>query len=150
MPLSDKDVAVRQDYANGLTLVQEQVEWYSKRASELKTRAQNSDLIVISAGAAVAAIPTMVTGPFGGLLVSILGVLIAVTQGAQRIFRSSEVWPGYREAAEALRREYRMFSYGGGVYESDFDAACATYLKRTEEIMANEQKRYFHDLKSDA
>lgn len=149
MALNEQDVDIRKTFADAKDLFQEQHDWYDRRASELKSRAQRSDLIVIGAGAIVAAVSALAASMvWASYFVAALGVLIAVVQGAQRVFRSSEIWPGYRMAAEAMKAEYRMFIYGGGIYAIAYDDACALYLERLHTILADEQKSYFEDMKA--
>lgn len=147
MPLSDAQSAERRAYANNLTEFTDQLAWYDQQANHFKTRAQRSDLLVIGSGALVAALSAIASASVWiGFLVGALGVLIAVIQGAQRIYRSSEIWPGYRLAAEAMKSETRMFVLGGGIYAVSFEKACAQYLIRMEAVLARERQQYFEDL----
>jgi hypothetical protein len=149
MALSEQDVETRRAFADAKDLFQEQHDWYDQRATDLKSRAQRSDLLVIGAGAIVAAVSALAASVvWASYFVAALGVLIAVVQGAQRVFRSAEIWPGYRMAAEAMKAEYRMFIYGGGIYAIPFDEACALYLERLHTILADEQKSYFEDIRA--
>ncbi|MEM8978706.1 MAG: DUF4231 domain-containing protein [Pseudomonadota bacterium] len=149
MSLTAEQIGARESYAGTLTRYAEQQAWYSTRADQLKKRAQWTDLAVIGLGALVAALPgTMSASGVGWFLVSALGVAIAILQGGQRVFRSGEIWPTYRQAAEAMRREHRLFVYGAPGYPEDFELACAMYLQRLDSILSTEQNDYFAKLKT--
>ena len=145
MPLSPADSAARQDFAKGLAEYEEQRRWYSRRAGELKSRAQKVDLSIIAAGALVAGIPALFGDGRLGFLIAALGIFIAVMQGAQRIFRSGEIWPQYRQASEMMKSEARLFTQGVGAYACSEDEARDLYVLRLETIIAGEQEKFFAD-----
>lgn len=143
MSLTQSEIEDRLAYAKGLSTYESQRRWYSDRAGELKKRAQLVDLVIIGLGAFIAAVPSLVADGYVPRVVSALGIIIAVLQGGQRIYRSGEIWPQYREAAETMKREMRLFAYGTGVYDSTAETAKARYQERLEEIIAGEQRSYF-------
>lgn len=143
MSKSQSEIDDRLAYARSLSTYENQRRWYATRSAELKKRAQLVDLIIIGTGALIAAVPSLVAEGYVPRVVSALGIIIAVLQGAQRIYRSGETWPQYREAAETMKREMRLFAYGTGVYDCDLEPAKSHYKERLEEIIAGEQKTYF-------
>lgn len=143
MSLPQSEIDERLSYAKGLTDYEKQRAWYSERATALKRQAQLVDLTIIGIGALIAAVPSLIAEGYVPRVVSALGILIAVLQGGQRIYRSGEIWPQYREAAEAMKREMRLFAHGTGAYAGDAEAAKSHYKARLEEIIAGEQKTYF-------
>ena len=83
-------------YAKSLDEFEDQRQWYSARSSLFKSRTQRLDLLILGCGALVAAIPVLKPdGPthWTDFAIAILGVLIAFGQGAQRVFRFSDIWP---------------------------------------------------------
>jgi len=148
MPLETDQIDARLAYARGLDTYEEQRRWYSRRAGQLKQRAQVVDLIVIGTGAMIAALPALIPEAQVPRVVSVLGILVAVLQAGQKIYRSAEIWPEYREASEAMKREMRLFAYGTGAYDCDLDAATALYHARLEEIISTEQSSYFEAVTS--
>ena len=95
----------RIEYAASLSEFNEECNWYDKRASAFKQRAQRIDLCIILAGALVAALPIFKPGGdphWSEILVSLLGAVVVIGQGAQRIFRYGETWPEFRLASESM------------------------------------------------
>lgn len=138
--------SARSAYAETLTEFNDQRAWYSKRAGELKLKAQRLDLLVISLGALIAAIPILNAGgtpTIPDIIVSFFGAAVAITQGAQRIYRYTETWPEYRLASERMKREHRLFLNEAPPYDSEDQDARRMLVVRLEEIIAEEQKIFF-------
>jgi len=138
-------------FAESLDEFNSQLRWYDEKASRFKTKAQYIDLLIISFGALVAAIPVL--KPNGDphwteILVSFLGAAIVFGQGLQRIFRYRETWPEYRLASERMKREWRLFINQQGNYDSQEDTARSRYIDTLESIMAKEQKIFFEARRS--
>ena len=74
-----------------------------------------------------------------------LGVVVVVAEGAERIGRFEETWLSYRKAAERMKREYRVYVTGAGVYRqaSDEQDAYLRFFENVEEIIAEEQQLYW-------
>lgn len=132
-------------FAASLTEFAEQREWYSRRASTCRQKAQRLDIAIIAFGALVAALP--VIKPFANGMtdttIALLGICIVVAQGVQRVYRYAEVWPEYRLASERMKREWRLFVNRADPYTDPDPVAQALYVKRLDGIMADEQKIYF-------
>jgi len=140
--------SARLTYAETLTEFNEQRSWYSRRAGELKLKAQRLDLLVIALGALIAAIPILKadgTPSVPDIIVSFLGASVAIAQGAQRIYRYAETWPEYRLASERMKREHRLFVNAAPPYVCADDAAETLLVIRLEEIIAAEQKIFFDE-----
>jgi hypothetical protein len=75
----------------------------------------------------------------------VIGVIIAVLQGTQRIWRFDDTWRAYRNAFETMKRELRLYVNGAGDYAalSDEDAAYRAFVIATEQIIAEEQQIYW-------
>lgn len=136
----------RKVFAASLEEFENQRQWYSARASTFKLRAQRMDMTIITCGVLVAALPILKPGGpahWTEMLISFLGAGVALGQGAQRVFRFAETWPEYRLASERMKREYRLFINGVDAYFCDDTKAQAHYVKRLEEIIAEEKKIFF-------
>lgn len=135
----------RAAYADSLDEFEEQRAWYSARAGQFKARARWIDMLIIVAGALIAALPPLraTLGDRIDYLFAALGLAIVVAQGMQRIYRYSEIWPEYRLASERMKRERRLFVHAAGPYPPDDTAAGALYVERLETILADEQKIFF-------
>ncbi len=136
----------RKAFAASLEEFESQRQWYSVRSSTFKSCAQLLDLTIIACGVLVAALPILKPGGpahWMGILISFLDGAVALGQGAQRVFRFAESWPEYRLASERMKREYRLFINGVDAYLGENTKAQAHYVKRLEEIIAEEQKVFF-------
>lgn len=139
-------------YAKSLDEFEDQRRWYSARSSQFKTRSQRLDLLILGCGALVAAIPVLKPdGPahWTDFAIAILGVSIAFGQGAQRVFRFSDIWPEYRLASERMKREFRLFINGAGIYKNSNPDDHIKYVEQLEQIIAEEQKIFFDDHRVD-
>jgi hypothetical protein len=144
--MTDDVRAARKAFAGSLEEFESQRQWYSARASTFKSRAQRLDLTIIVCGVLIAALPILKPGGpahWTEVLISFLGAGVALGQGAQRVFRFAETWPEYRLASERMKREYRLFVNGIDEYLGEDPKAQAQYVKRLEEIVAEEQKIFF-------
>ncbi|MEM6932232.1 MAG: DUF4231 domain-containing protein [Pseudomonadota bacterium] len=149
--MSDGDAnSLRDDriaYADGLTEFQEQRSWYSRRAGELKTKAQRLDILIIFCGALIAALPvfeTLTSAQAVTVTTSMLGAAVVIGQGLQRVYRYGETWPEYRRASERMKREWRAFINAVPPYgPEDETKARAEYVNALEHAIEEEQKLFF-------
>jgi hypothetical protein len=141
MNLSDEIKSERTAFAEGLSEYNDQRKWYSSRASDLKTKSQRIEIAIIASGALVAALAAFLGK--AAVVVALLGALVAILQGAQRVYRYSEIWPEYRRASERMKRERRMFEQGIAPYDREEDEVRSLYVAALEAIIAEEQKLFF-------
>jgi len=141
----------RAELAGTLTDFEDQLDWYEGRAKSFKSRSRWIDMLIIVAGALIAALPSLRAVLGGGIdyLLVVLGVAIVVGQGMQRVYRYAETWPEYRHAAERMKRERRLFVHAAGPYTSAEADDGALYIERLESIMAEEQKIFFDARRAD-
>lgn len=136
----------RMDFAATLTEFNEQRTWYSRKSGFFKERSQRIDMAIICLGAMIAVVPMLKTGTtvhWTAIAASVLGGLVVVCQGLQRVFRYGEIWPEYRLASERMKREWRMFVNGADPYDCADAEARARYVSNLEKIIADEQKIFF-------
>ncbi|MEM7668702.1 MAG: DUF4231 domain-containing protein [Pseudomonadota bacterium] len=134
-------------YAESLTEYQGQRSWYSKRAGELKTKAQRIDIFIIICGALVAALPVFKPASDVSIIniaTSLLGAAVVIGQGLQRVYRYGETWPEYRRASERMKRDWRAFINAVPPFGAeDEDAARTAYIAALEHAIEEEQKLFF-------
>jgi hypothetical protein len=120
----------------------EQMQWHSAKSRVYQQRYKIIQLAVITAGALVpvfsasAATDAPVMVPHLYLLVSALGVLVAVLSAAQSLFRYQEMWIQYRATAEALKANRYLYLTGTTPY--DGDDRDAVLVQRVEAIIADQ------------
>ena len=119
--------------------------WYSERASAYSQRAQWLGLFVIAAGASTPVLQAFGAAPWVAVTTALLGGLVAVAEGWQRIARYTETWMSYRVASERMKREQRLYVNGAGEYRgfADEDEAFLRFIENVETIIAEEQQIYW-------
>jgi hypothetical protein len=116
--------------------------WYSRKASDNKTWGQRLGLTVIACGALITFLQIFAPAPWVNYVTGAFGVLVALIEGAQRIWKFDEMWRGYRVASERMKRELRLYVNGAGTYTevADEDTAYRAFVTAIEQIIAEEQQ----------
>ncbi len=129
-----------------------QRQWYGRKASAFKQRAEVLGLVIIAAGALVAFIPVFGAEPWSRIATGALGAVVAIVEGWQRIARYAEGWTVYRMASEKMKREQRLYLTGAGGYRgvADEDAAFVQFVEAIEAVIAEEQQIYWRDRVTEA
>ncbi|MEW8338502.1 MAG: DUF4231 domain-containing protein [Candidatus Thiodiazotropha taylori] len=124
-----------------------QHKWYSGKAGVNKLAFQAIGLAVIVLGATVGIVPLLLgDGPsLPDKIVAILGSLIVILKGVERIWLPEEKWLTYRKASEALLREKESYTECIGPYSSEKneDATYRLYVERCILIKAEEQNNFW-------
>lgn len=110
-----------------------------------KSWAQKLGLIIIAAGVLTTFLQIFGAELWVRLATGLLGVIVALPQGVQRIWRFDETWRGYRIGSERMKREQRLYLNGAGDYAAlaDEDAAYRHFVEAIEQILAEEQQIYW-------
>lgn len=128
-----------------------QLDWYDNKAVFNKTWHMRLGLIIIIAGAAISVVQLWSPSPEGvhwsTWLSAVLGVVVIVAKGVDSLWKFDENWSTYRQAAEQLKRERRLYVNSIGPYDSCSDERIAfrLFTKRTEEIIATEENIFWKD-----
>ena len=127
--------------------LQKQRDWYSKRASTFKSKAETYGILIIAAGVLTTLVPSISDDRWTGVVTALLGAAVALMEGWQRIARYSERWMAYRTASERMKRERRMYVNGAGDYRlsADEQDAYLSFVEAIEAIIAEEQQIYWPD-----
>lgn len=123
----------------------EQQDWYSKKATQNKTRYHASQIIIIAAGALIPIINIIdVATPEIRFASSILGGIILATTGIVQLFKSQENWILYRSTAEVLKKEKELFLNSVGDYSNIGDENKHKLLvERVESVISSENTKFF-------
>jgi len=126
-----------------------QPSWYGKKSSLNKRLFQTSSLLIVLLGAVIGVAPVL----FGDstksisnveIITSIIGALIVILKGFERIWLPEEKWINYRKAAESLKREREKYVEGVSPYEGDdSEAIYKLYVNRCIFIKAEEQNNFW-------
>ena len=130
----------------------DQREWYSKRAGQLKTHAQRLDLLTIALGALVAALPIIKPGGEPHFIEIIVSFSWCRSSGYAGCAADLSLWRDVARVSfgsERMKREQRMFTNAVGPYNIDDGNAQSLYVARLEEIIEDEQKIFFDRRRQD-
>jgi hypothetical protein len=128
-----------------------QRKWYSARAGRQKGMHVWLSFVVLAAGAATAvtqlfapASPDHAPGVVP-IITALLGTLVVVAKGVERIWRFEDTWAGYRKASEAMKHEYRVYVNATGPYQAaaDEEVRYKLLVERVERIVAEEQGAFW-------
>jgi hypothetical protein len=129
--------------------LQGQRDWYGKRASAYKQRAQLLSIFIIAAGALTTFFQIFPNLVWVAVVTAGLGGLVVVAEGWQSIARYRETWIAYRTASERMKQERRLFVNAAGRYRGlGDDDAFAQFVETIESIIAEEQQIYWQALGS--
>lgn len=83
--------------------------------------------------------------PLTAAITAVLGTIVILAKGIERIWNFDDNWGTYRQAAEGLKRERRLYVVAAGPYSGihDEDKAFRLFIERVEEVIAIEQRSYW-------
>ncbi len=130
----------------------DQLNWYDRKAVHNKSWHMRLGLIIITAGAAVSIVQLWSPQPPDGvhwsaLLSAALGAIVIVAKGIDSLWKFDENWTNYRQAAEQMKRERRLYVNSIGPYGkcSEEDIAFQLFVKRIEQIIATEENTFWQE-----
>ena len=108
-------------------------------------------LIIIVAGAATSVVqlwsPSQEGVHWSSWLSAVLGAVVIVAKGIDTLWKFDENWSNYRQAAEMMKRERRLYVNSMGPYQScvDEESAFQLLVERIEQIIAAEENIFWKD-----
>ena len=126
-----------------LESIQTETAWYDRQATKHRIAhlAAQGSIMVLSA-----ATPFLAMQELKWLTVAAGGLIFAL-DGFSRLIPLEEHWLRYRSAAEALRRERRLFTSGKMQYR-DVDDPENLFAEHVEAIIAGEHKEWVTSMKA--
>ena len=85
----------------------DQIEWYEKRAAQNQRLFKSLKVVVIAAAALIPFLAGITTFP--AWITGALGMLIAITEGVQQLNQYHANWISYRSTCEALKHEKYLY-----------------------------------------
>ncbi len=121
-----------------------QRQWYSQKANRNQWGFRFFGVSTVVLGAVVGLLPAFELEqdwPF-----AVLGALIVILKGLERLWLPEEKWLGYRKAAEAMQREQERFVFGVAPYDQfgNEDAVFRLFVDRCDRIKAEEQQNFWN------
>lgn len=97
--------------------VDDQINWYSEKATENKSRFHNLQIIIIIIAAAIPVINVIDFAPLETRIVSsIMGAVVVAIMGIIQLKKYHENWIMYRSTEEVLKKEKYKFENNAGEY----------------------------------
>ena len=138
-----RDALAERYFKNDLA---DQRTWYSKKAGLFKTRSELLALLTIVLGALITFFQVFGTERWVPIVSGLIGAIVAIVAGWQRIARYSETWNSYRTASERMKRERRLYTHGAGSYRGLPEReAYLTFVEAIEGIIAEEQNIFWRE-----
>jgi len=138
-------------YLNDAHNLAGQLNWYDNKAVFNKTWHMRLGLIIIAAGAATSIVQLWSPSPDGvhwsTWLSAVLGGVVIIAKGIDSLWKFDDNWANYRQAAEQMKRERRLFINSVGPYRScsNEQNAFQLFAKRIEQIIATEENIFWKD-----
>ena len=132
--------------------------WYDRKASSNRKWATRLGFLMILAGAATSIIQLWAPGPpppaapppdwvaplhWTTISTALLGAMVIVIKGIERLWKFDDNWLAYRQAAEGIKREQRLYINGAGDYVEDEETSYRSFVENIEQIIAAEQNMYW-------
>jgi hypothetical protein len=125
------------------TRYEDQIEWYSTKASHCKRRYQEFQwgVIVLSAS-----LPVLITALPSSLkwLTVIISIILAIGTTALKTFKFQENWVNYRTVSEMLKKEKHFYDADVGDFARTKDKE-ALFVKRVEALISQENTQWGDD-----
>lgn len=124
-----------------------QQKWYSERAKINKRFFQWLGILVVIIGATIGIIPIFGDPSMASVtekVTAVMGGMIVILKGIERIWLPAEKWLNYRKASEALKREKELYVEGIAIYNMDDEqTAYKLYVNRCIQIKSEEQNNFW-------
>ena len=125
--------------------LEEQRQWYSKNASKNKAWSRFLGAAILTAGALTTAVQIADPSATVQIITAVLGLIIVLSEGLERLCGFGDCWLGYRKASEAMKREYRLYINNTGGYDTEPDEqqAFRSFVEQVESIIAEENMHFW-------
>lgn len=126
-----------------------QREWYGREAGYNKKMTARLSLLLLTFGSMISLIQLL--APHFPVIIpyvtALLGALVVITKGLERIGKYEETWIGYRTASEGMKREFRLYINNAGDYANaeDEEDAYRSFVETVESIVADEEHQFWQN-----
>ena len=116
--------------------------WMTRSCGTIRRRSRRRILI---SGCVAAAIPLLanytVSCPAIAFIVGLLGAIVTVIEGTERLGRYHENWIEYRSACETLKHEKNLYLMGAFPYGTD-ETAEQLFVHNIENLLSSEGNKW--------
>ncbi len=118
-----------------------QIDWYDKKSQTNQKWFKRLRFLEIAAAAVIPFLAGIgISIPFKSVIISALGVTIAVSAGLSALYKHHENWIEYRTTSETLKHEKYLFQTKCSPYDGD-DSFCKL-AQRVEGIISKENTQW--------
>ncbi len=119
----------------------DQIDWYDKKSQENQKWFKLLRVTEIVCAALIPFIAGMSEFiPYGQIIISTLGIVIAISAGLSSLNKYQENWLTYRTVCETLRHEKFLFLTSCNPY--DGDSAFNKFVERVESLISKENSQW--------
>jgi len=125
------------------TRLDDQINWYNKKAktNKILTQWSKSLVILFSASIPLMAGFDFLNNPSKNITLGVLGSLISIISGISGILKFQDKWTEYRNSAEILMHEKMLFQTSSSPFDKQ-DQPFGFFVNRIENILSNEQNSW--------
>ncbi len=123
----------------------DQIDWYSKKATTNKNRFHGFQILIIIVGAIIPLVNLIDFAPVETRVISsILGVIIVGVSGILQLKKYHENWIMYRSTEEALKKEKYTYENDAGEYSGlDENKKLKLLVENVESMISNQNIVFF-------
>jgi len=126
--------------------VDDQIKWYEEKSQSNQSWYKRLKLIELVASVTIPFFTGLIGSNYGSsktliILVGVLGIVIALIEGALHLYKYQENWIEYRKSAEFFRREKLLYLTGAAHYK-DNPNKLQTLVERIETYGQNENQSW--------
>jgi hypothetical protein len=119
----------------------DQIDWYDKKSQTSQKWFKRLRLLEIVAATIIPFIAgTGQNIPYYSIIISLLGVMIAISAGLSALYKYHENWIEYRTISETLKHEKYLFQAKCSPY--DCDEAFCKLVQRVEGLISKENTQW--------
>ena len=125
--------------------VDDQIQWFEKKASWNQKKFKNLQILTIVFGAMIPLLTVIDSQVYDDqirFIIALLGCVITIISAVINLYKFQENWVKYRSTAEALIREKYRFYAKAEPYDVDEDSDFKMLVERCQAILSEESNRW--------
>lgn len=125
------------------TRVEQQIEWYEKKARSCQRKYTISQTIEIILAALIPLLSSYADNlKIIGFIVGVFGAAIAIIKSLSKLYKWPENWIGYRTACDSLRYQKVLFETRSAPYNSKPESIENIFVHNVEQIISSEHNQW--------
>lgn len=120
----------------------DQINWYDRKSQQAQKRYKRLQLAELVIAAAIPLFSGYTVGcPAMAFIICVLGAVIAIIEGVERLYRYHENWIEYRAACEALKHEKSLYLMHAFPYGAD-ETKEQLFVHNIENLLSSEGSKW--------